>query len=138
MKQKFSDFKWKNAVIKYVTVRRGGVCIPDKLILGILWPDGKRSEVIFKEIYWGKMDFLWFKQQENRIINAYMIDEQNNEKIVKWKRLYCSMFSDLNRNIKAFNSMFRDIDMKFFVLTLDEADCVMEIFAADFTVIDVS
>lgn len=115
----FNDFYWHDAVIQNISIDRNKPGIIDEINFDIEWPQ-KKGKIIFtfEEVYWVNMNLNFGIVAQETILNAFIGDENDPEKInfySKWKGLmdevklnyYIINLNSTGGQIKIFAKRFR-------------------------------
>ena len=89
--KKLIALEWHDAVIKSISMDRENPGHVDEICFQIQWPSEEESSLVFKDVYYAKLDLNFGIIAEETIFSFQMLDEQDENMIRlkdKWRKIY--------------------------------------------------
>lgn len=85
----FNEFYWHDAIIKNIEIDRKNPGLDDTVSFEIEWPNSQISKIIFKDVYFLKMNLNFGIMTPETISSAFVIDNDVDitDFYIKWKGL---------------------------------------------------
>lgn len=101
----FNQYNWHDAIVKFIDIDRNEPGVNDRITFAIEWSNGKKSTLIFEDVYWASMSLNFGIVAHETILKAESLDKNDADLIrfyADWKGLLDEV--DLTKYLIEFNS----------------------------------
>lgn len=95
-KNQFESFHWHDATLTKIVIDRSNPGRKDEIELHIIWPNGKKNKMIFKKVYFAKLDLNFGVIALESIADANIISNEDIE-LISFKNIWRNHFEGIEQ-----------------------------------------